>query len=41
MEDIRTYRIEEDEPRRPSDDDRADYSASSSEDEVPFHIPRD
>jgi hypothetical protein len=45
MEDIRTYRIDEDEPRqrRVSDDDRKEYSASPqlTEEEVPFHIPRD
>ena len=41
MEDIRTYRTDEDEPRRVNDDERADYSASPSDDEVPFHIPRD
>jgi hypothetical protein len=40
MEDIRTYRIEEDEQRRKNDDDRVEYSAASDE-EVPFHIPRD
>ena len=39
MEDIRTYRIDEEEPRR-NDEDR-EYSASPPEDEVPFHIPRD
>lgn len=37
MEDIRT----EDETYRVNDDERSEYSASSSEDEVPFHIPRD
>lgn len=36
MEEIR----EEDELRR-KDDDRVDYSAAPSDDEVPFHIPRD
>ena len=43
MEDIRTYRSrdDEDEPRRRNDDDRVEYSAAPSEDEVPFHIPRD
>jgi hypothetical protein len=37
MEDIRT----EDETHRVNDDERSEYSASSVEDEVPFHIPRD
>jgi hypothetical protein len=41
MEEIRTYRKEEDEARRLNDDERAEYSASSVDDEVPFHIPRD
>jgi hypothetical protein len=41
MEDIRTYRIEEDETRRVKGDDRSEFSASPSDDEVPFHIPRD
>lgn len=40
MEDIRTYRIEEDDQRRIQDDERAEYNAAS-DDEVPFHIPRD
>jgi hypothetical protein len=40
MEDIRTYRHEEDEQRRNTDEDRVEYSAAS-DDEVPFHIPRD
>ena len=39
MEDIRSYRNEEAEPRR-NDDERVEYSASS-DDEVAFHIPRD
>jgi hypothetical protein len=41
MEDTRKYHSDEDEARRISDDDRKEYSAASSEDEVPFHIPRD
>jgi hypothetical protein len=41
MEDIRTYRIDDEETRRVNDDERSEYSAASSEDEVPFHIPRD
>ncbi|HYC61899.1 MAG TPA: hypothetical protein VEK79_20270 [Thermoanaerobaculia bacterium] len=40
MEDIRSYRAEEDEPRR-NEDDRVEYSAAPPDDEVPFHIPRD
>jgi hypothetical protein len=40
MEDIRTYRQEEDESRRVKEDERAELSAAS-DDEVPFHIPRD
>ena len=40
MEDIRTYRIEEDDQRRMQDEERAEYSAAQ-DDEVPFHIPRD
>ena len=38
MEDIRKYRIEEEDCR--ADDERAELSASADED-VPFHIPRD
>jgi hypothetical protein len=40
MEDIRTYRMDEEETRRAADEDRVEYSAASDE-EVPFHIPRD
>ena len=40
MEDTRTYRPDEDEQRRQTEDERAGYSAAP-EDEVPFHIPRD
>ena len=36
MEDIRTYRIEEEDQRR----DDAEYTVAP-DDEVPFHIPRD
>jgi len=39
MEDIRSYRIEEDDDRKPQDDDRAYLTAQ--DDEVPFHVPRD
>ena len=41
MEDIRSYRVEEDDQRRATDDDRVEYGAAPSDDEVPFHIPRD
>lgn len=41
MEDIRPYRIEEENDTRHIADDEREYSASSSDDEVPFHIPRD
>ena len=42
MEDVRNYRIEENEEPRRRDDDRAEYvAASDRDDEVPFHIPRD
>jgi hypothetical protein len=39
MEDIRTYRTDEDETTR--DNERNEWSAAPSDDEVPFHIPRD
>jgi hypothetical protein len=39
MEDIRTYRIEEDDDWTIPDDER-EFEARSDE-EVPFHIPRD
>ena len=35
----RTYHQEETEPIR--EDDRTEWSAAPSDDEVPFHIPRD
>ena len=38
-EDIRTYRIEEDDDWHVPDDER-EYSTAPDE-EVPFHIPRD
>jgi hypothetical protein len=38
MEDIRTYRNDEQEPSR---DQEREFVAASSDDEVPFHIPRD
>ena len=40
MEEIRNYRVEEDEQRW-NEDDRPEFNASSQDDEVPFHIPRD
>jgi hypothetical protein len=40
MEEIRNYRIEEDEQRW-NEDERVEFNASPSDDEVPFHIPRD
>jgi hypothetical protein len=40
MEDIRNHRVEEDEQRW-NEDDRVELNAASSDDEVPFHIPRD
>jgi hypothetical protein len=39
MEDIRTYRTDEDDQTR--DQERSEWSAAPSDDEVPFHIPRD
>jgi hypothetical protein len=39
MEDIRTYRIEEEDDRKTQDDERG-YNAAP-DDEVPFHVPRD
>jgi hypothetical protein len=45
MEDIRTYRIEEDRPEQPGrEEDRRrvrELEAARSEEEVPFEIPRD
>jgi hypothetical protein len=39
MEDIRSYGRNEDET--PEEDRRAELSAAASDEEVPFHIPRD
>jgi hypothetical protein len=39
MEDIRTYRSDDEEQGR--DDERGEWVAASADDEVPFHIPRD
>ena len=36
MEDIRTYRVDEDETN-----EEREIAAAANEDEVPFHIPRD
>ena len=41
MEDIRTYRYEEDDDRHLADDERVELDAKKADDEVPFHIPRD
>lgn len=41
MEDIRTYRTEEKEQWQTADEERTEWNASPSDDEVPFHIPRD
>jgi hypothetical protein len=44
MEDVRPYRIEDDQTERDEDRRRQDYEAAArgvEEDEVPFHIPRD
>jgi len=40
MEDIRSYRIEEDDDWTTPDDERVEWDARS-DDEVPFHVPRD
>jgi hypothetical protein len=41
MEDIRNYRIEEDEEETTPQDREREWTASPADDEVPFHIPRD
>ena len=41
MEDIRTYRSEEDEQWQIAEEDRIEWKVSPTDDEVPFHIPRD
>jgi len=41
VEDLRTYREEEQEPTRRQEEERRDFSAPQRDDEVPFHIPRD
>ena len=40
MEDVRPFRIEDDDEWHVPDDER-EYFAASPEDEVPYHIPRD
>jgi len=40
MEDIRTYRVAEDDDDWTIPDDEREYE-TQSRDEVPFHIPRD
>lgn len=40
MEDIRSYRIEDDDDWTTPDDERVEWDARS-DDEVPFHVPRD
>jgi hypothetical protein len=43
MEDIRSYRTEDDSQYRHRDDDRRieQLEAAAADEEVPFHIPRD
>jgi hypothetical protein len=41
MEDIRTYGREEDEQWHTPDDERLEEWSAASEDEPPYHIPRD
>ena len=41
MEDIRSYNIDLDDTLRDRDDALADWEAATTEDEVPFEIPRD
>lgn len=40
MDDTRTFRIDDEDDWTIPDDERMDF-CMSSEDEVPFHIPRD
>lgn len=39
MEDVRSYRIEEE--KTEGEEERSDLEAVSRDEEVPFHIPRD
>ena len=41
MEDIRSYRNDDDDQWHIPEDERVEFSVSGAEDEVPFHIPRD
>lgn len=41
MEDIRTYRVVEDDERSDAEDERVEFGAGRDDDEVPFHVPRD
>jgi len=41
MEDVRTYLTEDDEQWHLPDDERAEWALAPSDDEPPFHIPRD
>ena len=41
MEDIRTYRVNDDDDSRVPDDEKFEFVGAAPEDEVPFHIPRD
>ena len=41
MEDIRTYRIEEETKQRDEDRRQRELDAAKADEEVPFHIPRD
>jgi cell division protein FtsB len=41
MEDIRSYRIDEEETRRATSEEERYELNASADDEVPFHIPRD
>jgi hypothetical protein len=40
MEDIRTYRNYDDDQRNAPDDERTEW-VTASDDEPPFHVPRD
>jgi hypothetical protein len=41
MEDIRTYRLDNEQSNRPEDERRFELEQATIEEEVPFHIPRD
>ena len=40
MEDIRNYRIEEEQDEHPEEEQR-EYEGAAQREEVPFHVPRD